>query len=121
MSKAADDVLAERRRQIEAEGYTAKHDDEHQDGTIAMAAACYAAPHRIYIKADYALGVSFMDPWPAGWRSDKRPHEGNMVRSNGAKGEQYRRRLLVKAGALIIAEIERIDRASPSPLGKEAK
>lgn len=44
-------------------------------------------------------------------RPDKRPHEGNEVRSNGARGELYRRRLLEQAAALIVAEIERIDRA----------
>lgn len=45
---------------------------------------------------------------------DKRPHDGNVVRSNGSKGEKHRRGLLVKAGALILAEIERIDRAESS-------
>ena len=32
MSKATDDVLAERQRQIEAEGWTADHDDAHGIG-----------------------------------------------------------------------------------------
>jgi len=110
-NKAAEDVLAERIRQIAKEGYTTAHDDDHTDGSLAMAAACYAAPHRIYVKADYSDGVSFSDPWPWLQQWDKRPHDGNVVRSNGAKGEKHRRRLLVKAGALILAEIERIDRA----------
>ncbi len=105
-------IADERSRQINAEGYSREHDDEHADGAIAMAAACYAAPHRIYIKRDYADGVTFADPWPAGWRGDKRPHEGNVVRSNGSHGEAKRRDLLVKAAALIIAEIERMDRAA---------
>lgn len=114
MSKAAEDVLAERTRQIAVEGFNPKHDDDHIDGSLAMAAACYAAPHRIYIKQDYADRVSFTDPWPWEQYADKRPYEGNMVRSNGVKGEKHRRKLLVKAGALILAEIERIDRASQS-------
>src|SRR5690606_333611 len=38
---AARDVLAERRRQIEAEGWTPGHDDKHAEG-LACAAACYA-------------------------------------------------------------------------------
>jgi hypothetical protein len=109
--KALQDVADERARQINDEGYTREHDDEHDDGAIAMAAACYAAPHRIYVKNDYADGVSFYDPWPRGWLGDKRPHEGNVVRSNASHGEAKRRDLLVKAAALIVAEIERIDRA----------
>lgn len=36
------EIIAERRRQIKAEGYDAKHDDEHTRGEIARAAACYA-------------------------------------------------------------------------------
>lgn len=36
------DVQAERRRQVEAEGWTPEHDDEHSHGQIARAAACYA-------------------------------------------------------------------------------
>lgn len=37
MSKATDDVLAERRRQIEAEGWTDEHDDAHEVGELAAA------------------------------------------------------------------------------------
>lgn len=114
MTKAADDVLAERKRQIEKEGFSLAHDDGHSDGSLALAAACYATPHRIYLKADYADSVAFHDPWPWDERWDRRPYEGNVVRSNGSKGEKHRRKLLVKAGALILAEIERIDRASQS-------
>lgn len=111
-SAAVNDVLVERVRQLSEEGYDAAHDDQHDDGALAMAAACYAAPHRLYVKTDYADGCSFSDPWPRDWRGDKRPHEGNMVRSNGAHGEPHRRSLLVKAAALILAELERIDRAA---------
>lgn len=114
MSKAADDVTSERLRQQSVEGFDTTHDDDHIDGSLALAAACYAAPHRIYVKQDYADRVSFVDPWPWDQCWDKRPYEGNMVRSNGAKGEKHRRKLLVKAGALILAEIERIDRATSS-------
>lgn len=42
-SKALADVTTERQRQIEVEGYTAQHDDEHDcDGALSRAAACYA-------------------------------------------------------------------------------
>ncbi len=43
LSQAAQDVLAERQRQVEKEGWTPGHDDEHTDGSLAFAAACYTA------------------------------------------------------------------------------
>ena len=77
------DVIAERRRQIEREGWTPDHDDEHDDGSLAVAAACYAAPRM----------AATHWPWSA---EDYKPKD--------------RRRNLVRAGALILAEIERLDR-----------
>ena len=87
--QAAQDVLAERRRQIEAEGWTPEHDDEHSVGELAKAAACYALVSAGF-NPDAIITVW---PWHRLWwkPSDKR-------------------RSLVKAGALILAEIERLDR-----------
>lgn len=90
------DVAAERRRQIEAEGWTPEHDDEHGAGELAAAAAAYAfsaATEGRYLAAD-PLGFW---PWDTSWWKPR-----------GA------RRDLVRAGALIVAEIERIDRAALS-------
>lgn len=84
---AARDVLAERQRQTDAEGWTAEHDDEHAFGELADAAACYAA-----------YGASAL---PTLWPFDREWWKPT-----------NRRRNLVKAGALIIAEIERLDRAA---------
>lgn len=42
LSPAALAVIAERRRQIEVEGWTHEHDDQHQVGDLASAGACYA-------------------------------------------------------------------------------
>lgn len=81
---AARDVLAERRRQVEAEGWTPEHDDEHDDDELAKAAACYA------------LGSRKGWPWYGHWW----------------KPSADRRRNLVKAAALLLAEIERLDRAA---------
>jgi hypothetical protein len=88
-TNAARDVLAERRRQIEAEGWTPEHDDEHSVGELAKAAACYALVSAGF-NPDATITVW---PWHRLWwkPSDKR-------------------RNLVKAGALILAEIERLDR-----------
>lgn len=102
-SKAAQDVLAERRRQISAKGWTPEHDDEHSDGALAIAAACYAeqAVSRAWLFDDgpdncYAEdGAPRIWPWDREWWKPKNP-----------------RRDLVRAGALLLAEIERLDRAA---------
>lgn len=91
---AARDVLAERRRQIKEEGITSEHDDEQTGGEIAIAAACYALPPEERNK-DTWFRQSLIDGlWP--WRGTWKP--------------STRRRDLVKAGSMILAEIERIDR-----------
>ena len=92
---AARDVLAERQRQISAEGWTPEHDDEHDDSEMALAASWYAASPFIRYELD-EKGLGFW-PWSQEWW---KPGD--------------RRRELVKAGALILAEIERIDRAAMS-------
>ncbi|HFH4359777.1 hypothetical protein [Pseudomonas aeruginosa] len=92
------DVQAERRRQITAEGWTPEHDDAHSHGEMARAAACYAlagssAPN----DGTAALLVSLAWPWDEQWW---KPTSA--------------RRDLVKACALALAEIERLDRAGIS-------
>lgn len=103
-----EEIAAERQRQIDKEGYHPVHDDEHDEGELAMAAACYAAPERIYRLNEFAASMEFKDPFP--WRGDKRPHNGNVVLHNKVVSKTRRRRLLVIAAALIVAEIERLDR-----------
>lgn len=93
LSRAACDILAERQRQIENEGWTLEHDDKHAQGELARAAACYALfrwPGPRY--ADY---VACIWPWAHSWWKPV-----------------GHRRNLVKAGALILAEIERLDRVA---------
>lgn len=110
---AAADVLAERARQIGVEGWTTDHDDEHSKGEMAQAAACYADP----APARYA-DTRINEPirWPPAWVRWWKP-------SKDHRGQPDRRRDLVKAGALILAEIERLDRAAsrvePGPAGCE--
>ena len=93
------EVAAERRRQQEAEGWTLAHDDMHVDGEMARAAAVYALNSagvvRLQFNAELAEIVPRDWPWSLSWYRPAKP-----------------RRALVKAGALIVAEIERIDRAA---------
>ncbi|MDI3613394.1 hypothetical protein QK435_06040 [Pseudomonas aeruginosa] len=92
------DVQAERRRQITAEGWTPEHDDEHDGGQIAQAAGCYAL-HAGGIGTDWPdgrqNGSALFWPWDKDWWKPTTP-----------------RRDLVKACALALAEIERLDRAA---------
>lgn len=97
------DVQAERRRQVEAEGFDASHDDIATRGQIARAAGCYAL---------HAGGIGTQ--WPAGvgngsalfWPWDKEWWKPKSAREN-----------LVRAAALILAEIERLDRAAAPAQG----
>ncbi|EPL2100358.1 hypothetical protein OD797_15170 [Pseudomonas aeruginosa] len=103
MPQAWLDVQAERRRQITAEGWTPEHDDEHSHGQMARASACYAlAGSSDPNDGTAALLVSLAWPWDQQWW---KPTSA--------------RRDLVKACALALAEIERLDRAgisqSPQP------
>lgn len=88
---AIEDIAAERRRQIEVEGWTLEHDDQLGFGEMSNAAAYYA------LSGDQHSSI-----WPWDWKWCKRTS---------------RRRDLVKAGALIVAEIERLDRITGSDRG----
>jgi hypothetical protein len=100
MANPVSDIAAERRRQIEVEGWTPEHDDEHGGGQLATAAACYADPRSVWWPRDDdgSVQASLVWPWDFEWWKP-------------AHSPAERRRQLVKAGALIVAEIERLDRA----------
>jgi hypothetical protein len=112
-------IAAERKRQISAEGWTAEHDRQHDCGELALAAICYAAPIRIYRRADHAEGVNFCDPFP-GWRDkrfacgERRDNPGNVPPDPATYTPSERLDLLAKAGALIAAEMDRILLVEPS-------
>lgn len=101
MDTALNDIAAERARQISAEGWTPEHDDEHSTGEMASAAACYARRAAMQARNPGQQGgpVSFW-PWDLKWWKPSDP-----------------RRNLVKAAALIVAEIERLDRLAYKELG----
>jgi len=100
ITAAARDVLAERERQQMSEGWGYDHDDGHGSGDLARAAACYALP--TWCRDTRVMGRQCVEafwPWSFDWWKP-------------AKTPGGRRRELVKAGALILAEIERLDRAA---------
>lgn len=117
-------VIAERRRQIDGEGWTAEHDDTHTDGSLALAAVCYVTPIKLFAEVrNLAGGPAFFDPWPLGWSQrwdkrfrygERRTNPGNVVPDPVTYTPVERRDLLVKGAAMIIAEIERLDRLEAS-------
>ena len=89
-------IAAERRRQVEQEGWTVGHDDEHRDGELADAAACYAERAAVLVQGFYVPPGHFIPRvWPA-WPLDWWKPSPDPIRN------------LVKAGALLAAEIDRL-------------
>ncbi|MBN9600862.1 MAG: hypothetical protein J0G28_14475 [Afipia sp.] len=89
-------IAAERRRQVDVEGWTPEHDADHVDGELAQAGASYALlpafrhggiPNRTGVLEPYSI-------WPWSKRFYK---------------PQDDRRDLIRAGALIAAELDRMD------------
>ena len=105
-------IALERQRQIKGEGWTAEHDDDHGDGDLALAAVCYATPVPVFWKDEFAHCLVFRDPWPWDNSFDKRKTlaDGNTTVPNRTLPKKERIRNLVKAGALIAAEIDRLQR-----------
>lgn len=87
-TKAAGDVLAERRRQVEREGWTPAHDDLYDAAELPRAAAAYVLN-------------GGNDEAPCIWPFHSKWWKPRDARAN-----------YVRAAALLLAEIERIDRAA---------
>lgn len=120
-------ITKERERQIKKEKWSLKHDDKHTRGELVLAAISYAAPERIYVQRQVLNGIALADPfpWHQGGRGypaegyDKRyeygecrDNSGNVLPDPSTYNAEERLDLLVKAGALIAAEIDRIQRTS---------
>jgi hypothetical protein len=98
MSKGIALIAAERKRQVEKEGWTAEHDASHAFGDLALAGCAYALNVVAEENKGTALGREAVDMsescWP--WSEDDwKPTPYDPIRQ------------LVKAGALIAAEIDR--------------
>ena len=88
-------IADERQRQITEEGWTAEHDEQHNKGELAKAGASYALAEdmREYFHDNDIVPPTW--PWDEKWWKPT---------------PDYRVRELVKAGALIAAEIDRLQR-----------
>jgi len=83
-------ISDERKRQREEENWTIEHDDKHTNDQLAIAASCYCLPN-----GQREFRVRDQWPWEYEWW---KPTPDDRIRE------------LVKAGALIVAEIERLQR-----------
>mgnify|MGYP000582559481 CR=1 FL=1 len=94
-SDALRDVAAERRRQVEVEGWTPEHDDQHGEHSMSIAAACYAlaATPALEVHTVHLLDLWQWTGWSASWFKPK-----------------DRRQNFVRAAALLLAQIEMFDR-----------
>lgn len=131
-------IAAERQRQVEAEGWTPEHDDGHDGEELALAAACYAMPDNAYHGTMNNRRVEIEDAWP--WNAEEFKGDRDVRAWGGADTRQrvfasgrrpntqnrdaeiventmsavtlraLRVRELVKAGALVAAEIDRLQR-----------
>lgn len=98
-------ITLERKRQIEKKGFTSEHDDKHVNGELSAAAGSYTALASIQTNRQVHMQVkpSEMDPhplWP--WDESTWKPSDDVVRN------------LVRAGALIAAEIDRVQRLQPA-------
>jgi len=108
---AIDEIAAERKRQIEVEGWTADHDLFHKDKSLALVAALYATPIELLEKIESANSITFRDPWPW-WGQPGNDSYCGPTPAWDKRAKHSERRRLVIAAALIVAEIERLDRAA---------
>lgn len=102
-------IAVERRQQVTDEAWYAEHDDAHDGCELALAAACYCLAAQTaafrddaarYHKSEFGMPLGVCGWWPFGnklWKPDNDP-----IRN------------LVQAGALIAAEIDRLQRKGKS-------
>lgn len=109
-------IRAERRRQVESEGWTAEHDDSHGPAVLLAAADCYA----FYRPGDTSPPWSW--PWDASWWKPKDTLR-NLVRAGALaqasadsahrRGEEAREVFAHQIVRQIAAHIDSL--ASPQP------
>lgn len=98
MKNGAELIVIERQRQVSIKGWTSEHDDEHSDNQLLSAAESYIQATVQLNNGHYlheAVRVAGIE-WP--WDDALLKVSPNPIRN------------LVKAGALIAAEIDRIQR-----------
>lgn len=96
-------IAEERQRQIEVEGWTPEHDLQHSDDELANAASTYAMSPGVRDVLIEMIPLCSVDKVPPTWPWDEKwykPTPDNRIRE------------LAKAGALIAAEIDRLNKVN---------
>jgi hypothetical protein len=98
LDRVLDDIKRKRQRQVVVHRWTRAHDDTHTEGELGRGAITF-------IQAAYMteLGLN-REELPVFWPFDWVEGEGK------PNIDQPRRELLVNAAALLVAELERLDR-----------
>lgn len=96
-------IAIERQRQMATERFTSTHDEQYQRGELAKAAVAYAQLAATELEAGTRGHIGWLNP-PAIW-----PWEAHWWKPVDA------RRDLVRAGALIAAQIDLIDQRDAAP------
>lgn len=96
-------IAAERERQTSALGYDAAHDDRHVFDEIARAAAVFSLPWAMRTRMIFDRPL-WGHLWPREWQTS----QSHPPTENGTAADRIDE--LAKAGALIAAEIDRIER-----------
>jgi hypothetical protein len=108
-------IVQERQRHQDEEGWTPEHDDDHALGELAEAAAVYALARqsnvlRVIDTPRTALAAKW--PWDSHWFKPFAEPPASDPQYEHSFPVVDRIRCLMKAGALIAAEIDRLQRAS---------
>lgn len=101
LDRALEAAAVERARQVHELGYTAEHDDEHDKGELARAAAWYALPVNFLDECGPDAAAAYAGLWPLDW---------SVPESVPDPTPAQRKRELEKAIGLLAAEWDRLDR-----------
>ena len=96
-------IREERKRHLDEEGWTSVHDDAHKDGQLAYAASVYARVTNANVIEILRRPEENGWPWDRDWF---KPFEKDYQEIPAVD----RKRCLIKAGALIAAELDRLNR-----------
>ena len=92
-------IAAERQRQIDVEGWSSEHDDEHDQGEMIDAGICYAGMAACLVSDNYSdveAREILLETWP--WDMEWWKPSDDTIRN------------LVKSAALLASEIDRLQR-----------
>ncbi len=100
-------IIQERKDQIKKHGFDKSHDQIHNDGALIDAALVCASYGILYTKHKYANSIHFDIVDKSNWKLPVY-YEGNVLVPNHKLSDKKRIHQLKVAGALIAAEIDRL-------------